>query len=116
MGEGERQQDESPQALEAAALEPFDAHGDEAHAVLGHDAAFDLAPRPDVGQRDLRRQGHELPPDDEGGIEMAPGPAAADDDPGLPHIRTVPPLSPRFWLMWSSRPIAASVQIREDRP
>jgi len=84
--------------------------------VLGHDPALDLAPGPDIRQLDPRCQGDELPADDEGGIEVAAGPAAAYDDARLFHIRTVPQVSPRFWLMCRSRPTAARVQIREDRP
>ncbi len=116
MDKGERQDDEAAQALEAAALEPLDAHGDEADAVGGHDPSLDLAPCPDVGQGDLRGQVQEFPADDERGIKVASRAAAADDDARPSHIFTVPQVSPRFWLMWRSSPTAASVHIREDRP
>ena len=85
MDEGQGQEEKAPEALEPAALQSLDAHGDEAHAVLGHDLLLDVAARPDEGQGEVRGHGPELPAEDEGGVEMSPGPPAADDDAACPH-------------------------------
>jgi hypothetical protein len=89
LDEGQRQQEQSPQGLEAPALEAFDPHRNEPDPVLLHDPLLDVAVGAGVGQAQRGIALEELAAHDQGRVEVAARPAAADDHVAPSHILTL---------------------------
>ena len=114
LQERERKEGQAPDALQAAALEPFDPQRDEIDALLVHDPPLDGPAAPDEGQPERGVRFPELAADGQGGVEVSPRSPAADDD--APFLHGLIPMSPFRREMLRRMPTAARLQTSEDRP